>query len=237
MKYMKQLIDWYQGNNEVEKETPQSGIKRIFYLVVNYPEKLLAVNILFLLGCLPVVTIPASLAALNRYVMKLYRDIYGVTIADFLQEWKDSAGKALPTGIIVGSGLFYGYYLLSLAGNYQEGIQHDATTGIGIAVVAILLCFATYLYLLMAMFDLPTRVLMKNASIFLLLEWKTDIKILFIEGVFVSFVLLFMPYSVLFVLLIGFSFQQLFLCAILNPVLEQRMIKPYEEQLLNTIER
>ena len=49
MRLTKRFMDWYQGNNDKEKETPAGGIKRVGYVLWNYVGRLVVVNMLFLL--------------------------------------------------------------------------------------------------------------------------------------------------------------------------------------------
>ena len=57
-------MDWYQGNNDKEKETPKGGVKRVGYVLWNYAGRLVGANVLFLLCCIPIVTIPAALSVI-----------------------------------------------------------------------------------------------------------------------------------------------------------------------------
>lgn len=86
-------MDWYQGNNDKEKETPAGGIKRVGYVLWNYVGRLVVVNMLFLLCCIPIVTIPAALAALNRYLLGIYRVGYGFSLEDYWKEFKSGILK------------------------------------------------------------------------------------------------------------------------------------------------
>ena len=36
MRLTKRFMDWYQGNNDKEKETPKGGVKRVGYVLWNY---------------------------------------------------------------------------------------------------------------------------------------------------------------------------------------------------------
>ena len=61
MRLTKRFMDWYQGNNDKDKETPKGGVKRVGYVLWNYAGRLVGANVLFLLCCIPIVTIPAAL--------------------------------------------------------------------------------------------------------------------------------------------------------------------------------
>ena len=74
-----------------------------------------------------------------------------------------------------------------------------------------------------AMLELNNKVLIKNAMLLILVEWKANGLLLLMELVFVTLGLLFLPYSAFVALLIGFSLHQLFVCMILNPIIEKRI--------------
>ena len=96
MRLTKRFMDWYQGNNDKEKETPKGGVKRVGYVLWNYAGRLVGVNVLFLLCCIPIVTIPAALSALNRYLSAIYRVGYGFSLEDYWKEFKSDILKNLP---------------------------------------------------------------------------------------------------------------------------------------------
>ena len=56
-------------------EAPEkTGFARVLELVSSQCGALLKANLLFLLGCVPVVTIPLSLYAMNRVMLRVVRD-------------------------------------------------------------------------------------------------------------------------------------------------------------------
>ena len=100
MRLTKRFMDWYQGNNDKEKETPKGGVKRVGYVLWNYAGRLVGANVLFLLCCIPIVTIPAALSALNRYLSAIYRVGYGFSLEDYWKEFKSDILKNLPAGVL-----------------------------------------------------------------------------------------------------------------------------------------
>jgi hypothetical protein len=235
MGILNKFMSWYHGDNESEIEPPRSGIRRVAYILINYTGKLVLVNILFLLCCIPVITIPAALIALNRYLIKILRIGYGFSLWDYTREFKKNLLKSIPFGIIVGIICFYGYYLLSLANNFLPGIQQNMIFGIGFGVLSLGLILGSYLFVLGAMLDLSGRHLLKNAVILMIVEWKMSV-LLEVTIVGIGFVMLaFAPYSIMIVLLMGFSIQQLAICAIINPVVNKRIIEPYERRKCGTV--
>nr|WP_314463013.1 DUF624 domain-containing protein [uncultured Clostridium sp.] len=230
MGILNKFMSWYHGDNETEKAPPKSGIKRVVYILLNYTGKLILVNFIFLLCCIPVITIPAALTALNRYLIKILRVGYGFSLLDYVMEFKNNLFKGIPLGIVIGIICFYGYYLLSLANNFMPGVQQEMITGIGFGVLSLGLLSGSYIFVLAAMLNLAGKHLLKNAVILMIVEWKMSLLLeVTIWGMGFA-VLAFAPYSILAVLPIGFSMLQLAVCAIINPVVNKRIIEPYERR-------
>lgn len=230
MSMMKRFTDWYRGNNDIEKEPPRKGIRRVGYLLVNHTGKMVVFNVLFLLCSLPVITIPAALSALNCCMSKLFCDGYGVEISDFFHEFRFGLTRYLPAGLLNGALGFYAYYLLSLANNFPQGAQHDIVTGIGLGVAVIAVLLGSYTFVLSAMLELPCRHLLKNAGILILLEWKSSLAVLCVSALFAATALMLLPYSVFWLLVAGFSVHQLCVCAAVCPSVKKRIVEPFERQ-------
>lgn len=229
MQFFNKFMNWYHGNNEKEKIAPKTGMKRVLYLLWNYPGKLIGINVLFILGCLPVLTIPASINALHYYCVRMFRDGYGVEYVDFWREWKVNGKRSLIPGGIFSVILFYGYYLMSLAGNFNAGMAHDITFGIGLAVFMCGIIIASYFFVLASMLSLSNRQLAKNSVYFLILEWKSDLLILLSIGCMIIVTLLTGLIGAFLMGLIGFASLSLIICAIINPTVERRILLPYEK--------
>ena len=108
-------------NDEASPE--KKGLSRFLEIIGDHGGALLAVNLLFLLGCLPVVTIPASLFAMNRVVRRIVLNqpvrcaqVYWET---FRQEWKRGDPAFLLTALPIGvSGCGMWFYLGYAASNF-----------------------------------------------------------------------------------------------------------------------
>ena len=69
---------------------------------------------------------------------------------------------------------------------------------------------------------------MNNAGIIIIADWPYSMLVLAEALLFFAMIFLSLPISVIYVVIIGFSVHQLAVCSILNPVIEKRMVKPYE---------
>ena len=233
MRLTKRFMDWYQGNNDKEKETPKGGVKRVGYVLWNYAGRLVAANLLFLICCVPVVTIPAALSALNRYLSAIYRVGYGFSLEDYWKEFKSDIVKNLPAGVLAGVLGFYSYYLLSLAGNFGKGTTHDVLIGCGLGVMIFAILIGAYYFTMSAMLDLSIGALLKNTFLIMVLEWKMSILIVVTVLIAGGILLALAPYSLFLLLTIGISFPQMVVYACVDRAVERRVLQPFERQSSN----
>ena len=205
---------------------PKSGIKRFGYLVFNYFFGLVGINLLFLATCIPIVTIPASICALNRYLMIMVRDGYGFSVKDYFGEWKSELLRSLPVGAGIALLLFYASYLYSMALQVEGG---DWLRLAAFLIFDIILLFGNYVFLLMANLSLRVRDALRNSILLMLIEWKTSFLLLVLGSSLLMLVLLFFPWSVLTAPFIPVLYQ-LAVCCILNGPVERRILEPYLKQ-------
>ena len=229
MRLTKRFMDWYQGNNDKEKETPKGGVKRVGYILWNYAGRLVGANVLFLLCCIPIVTIPAALSALNRYLLVIYRVGYGFSLEDYWKEFKSDILKNLPVGVLAGALGFYSCYLLSLAGNFGKGTTHDVLIGCGIGVMIFAILIGGYYFVMSAMLDLGVGVLLKNTFLIMVLEWKLSMVIVITVVIAGGILLALAPYSLFLLLTIGVSFPQMVIYACVDRAVERRVLQPFEK--------
>ncbi|XME01483.1 DUF624 domain-containing protein [Lachnospiraceae bacterium C1.1] len=228
MNIFKKFNDWYMGNNERETEPPRSGLPRIAYLLINYTGRIVAVNMLFLLCSIPLITAPAALMALNRYLIKMYRDGYAFDMEDYFKEFKSELFRALPLGLISLSLTFYGYYLASLALNYAGSEISMILTVIGSAFIINGLLFSAYAFVMGAMLDLNLAGIIRNSFLFILIEWRSNVKIALTYIVFLFLTLTFLPFSFIPLLLFAFSLLQLFIISAVNRSVEKRILSIFK---------
>jgi uncharacterized membrane protein YesL len=229
MQISKSITDWYLGNNrENVKETPKTGFKRVLYFIWNYSGKLFLVNLFFVLCSIPIITIPAALCGLNRYLIKMYKDGYGFEFMDFFREFRSQLIKSIPIGIPSLLLLFYGSYLLLISGGFQNGEQTFFVRTVALVCLALAVLFGNFCFMLLAAFDLPSRHIIKNALILMVCEWKSGfcalLSVLFLWGM----LWLFFPVSIVFPLLGCFAVTQLAVCGSIFPAIYRKIIEPYE---------
>lgn len=108
---------------ETGGETPEkTGFARFLELVGSQCGALLKVNLLFLLGCIPIVTVPLSLYAMNCVVLRMMRDQPVKCLHNywevFRQDWKRGYAAFLLTALPLGlAGCGMWFYLNRAASN------------------------------------------------------------------------------------------------------------------------
>lgn len=211
----------------VEAPSPKKGAARFFFLFTTYFWSLMGINLLFILCCLPIVTIPASLCALNRYLIRMVRDGVGFSVEDYWREWKSQLLKGLPAGLLCFLPLCYAYYLISLSIG-AKGSGMVFAFGVFWALFGLL--FGGYVFVLLSMLELPAKVLLKNALILMIVEWKASLCVLGVTASTLAAGWILFPYSLPAYVLCWFSWLQLALCCIINEPVQRRIIGPYEDR-------
>lgn len=211
----------------VTEPPPKQGIKRFLFVLSNHFWRLVTLNLLFLLFCVPVITIPAAFCGMNRVLIKLVREGNCFLWSDFIKEFKGSFLKSLPLGILSAFIMFDAYYALSI------GAAADSTTGsvitaIGIILIVANVWFSGYVFVLLPSLELKNRHIIKNALILMMTEWKTNIVMLGCTLLMAFIAIVSFPLSIILLLFIWFSFLQLIICTAVNSPMERRIVEPYE---------
>ena len=217
----------YDLSSAKEREVPKKGFPRFVYLLFSEPGSLILLNLFFLLTCIPIITIPAALCAMSRYLMKMVRDGYGFEWSDYLKEYRAQLVKSLPVGILCGLLLFYSYYLLSFAPQLG-GTKSGFCIAIAVICIAAGVCIGAYAFPIMALFDLKVADVLKDTVIIAAAKWPVTLLVLADAAAFFALIFLSAPFSFVYLLIVGFSVHQVAVCLIVNGAIQELMIDPYE---------
>lgn len=197
-----------------EAPMPQSVNGRFFHIVRYHYGMLLGLNLLFLICCLPIVTIPSACCAMNRILLKLTEEKPVFFWKDFWAEFRQDFGKRLalwlPLAIAPFSLAFYAVWL---------GLDRDGT-GTRLLCGVLVFLIQSYWFLCMALIDTSPGSNLKNAVILMAVEWKKALQVLLSAGLVYGLCLFFPLYSFPAALLCLFSGCQLMACILLKePIL------------------
>lgn len=191
----------------------------MLYAWGTYPLSLLGVNLMFLLACIPVVTIPAALCGLNAVVQRYYRQRFAESVTRLF--WREFLEAFLKRTVIC---------LAAAAVPVAAVILLRDTLSMPVWLVgsAALMAFA----LLTMSWFMPQLVLLnlrpghalRNALIFTCVETKANFAMMALHAVELTILLYALPTS-LFLLLFLPVFHVTLVTGIVMPVLQARLVQ------------
>lgn len=184
----------------IDKNTPpKTGLSLFVEIFVREFWQLVKLNLLFVLTCLPIVTIGAALGAMNKVTVRMVRDIPNDVWSDYWRGFRENWKSTTVLGIL-GALLFGGGFLgLSL---YQA---HPVLRVFTAAVLILMGMFWLYLYPLLTSTTLSVREAIHDAFLLPLLCFYHSLPVCLLIFLLFMMQILFLPLSVPILLLFGFS--------------------------------
>jgi len=214
----------------VTKLPPKKGVKRFLFILSTHFWQLVSLNLLFLLFCVPVVTIPAALCGMNRVLITLVRDGNCFLWNDFVREFKGNLFKSIPFGILFAFFILDSYYFFSFAAAPGDRGTTMLAAAAGFLFLGFAVVFSSFVFVFLPTLALPNRFIARNAFILMLTEWKTSLLILGSTTAMTLVTAAFFPFTIILLLFNWFSLSQLIVCTVVNESLERRIIAPYERK-------
>lgn len=226
MEVFKSLFYQYKGGKGVTAPPPAKGVKRFLFLYYTHFWKLIGLNLLFVLFCIPIVTIPPSITAMNKVLLNLAREGNTFYFKDFTDEFKSSLIKSwiafIPWLVLIGIAVF-GF--MSIDNIYAS----MPLIVVFIMIGSIIYCQTNYCFCMIALIDLPLGKIIKNSVIMVLLEMKRNVFIILTIPIIILCAIFYI-YSIPFTLLFVFSFTGLINVMISNEAIEARVIQPNQKE-------
>lgn len=220
--YLDRFFKRQRAPKEDAAPPPEKGAARFFFLVTTHPTKLLLLNLLFILFCLPVVTIPAALSGMNRVCMLLIREGVCYVWSDFITEFKASFFKSIPAFLL--SAAFVGAACLCFISSQNNTASSFALITITVLLFVFGLLIGCYAFAMLSICRLRTIDILRNAISLIFLEPKADLLIGLFVGLFIIAFTFCLPFSIPFALIL-FSFLSLLSCLIVYEPIQKRVIK------------
>lgn len=218
-RFIENLIQMRDRPPEQEDHSPLTGGRLYGFLLLHNLWRLLGLSCLTVLLCIPIITLPAALAAFSRICFELIHN--GTCTYPFTTYWsefrQDFLKRLLPGFIPVFLPLGLGALGMLLAG---------PSVGAGLLLVGVCLTYpmACHLYLLFAAVALPVPINCKNAVILAatagLLQ---NLRLLFLTAIPILICWLLFPYSLPLLLIVP-CFTGLAICQLLLPRLKETVL-------------
>ena len=193
----------------VEKDSPsKEGISLFFELFIARFCDILKLNIIFIIYCIPIVTVGPAFGALTSITMSMIQRKHIYIFSDFHQAFKSNWKQSLICSFIVtltftlfGASLFF-YYKLA----QQQPIFYCIF--FVCLFITVLLGFACiYIYPLLTTISLPIKDIFKNSIFLSIVCLKNTLLCALVCGIFLGINIVFFPLT--FPILLIFTFSML----------------------------
>lgn len=199
------------------------NIESPFFQFMNTLATFIGLNVLFLILCLPIITIGPALKTLYTVTMQEARKDHKAIFSTFFRAFKENFFASAGTFL-----LYLGLALVFLFNAFFWGGQGSiiGTIFLIVFILALIVLALSFLYIfpLMARFDNGLRQTVKNSIFIPLLHSKETLGIVAIQIATLT-LCVFVPQMKIFMILLGFSF-----IALCNSYLFIRVFSCYEEE-------
>jgi len=205
----------------------ESPSGRMLYVLTEHFWQLLRANLLCVLFCLPVITIPAAVTALHAVIQQYYRKGYGDVWPTFIQSFREDFTERLFAAVLpFAAAVIVGMILLNVSTSV-------ITYLVMATVVAVVLILYGWLFPQLPFLDTSPLTALKNALILLGLENLKSFFLLAVQAVFLTLTVFFLPVSMLAFLFFVPLAPAMLTELVAFPVLEERLVKKTKEQPLD----
>lgn len=221
---MRFLMFWKVGINMAKKMTLRKGLIRDAVSLVK-------LNMIFLLFCLPIISIPAAITAMTQITVRLQRGEEPYLFSDFLSTFRDEFFDSLRCGFVVGGGMLIFSYVFWFyqSMNVEAGVLVSLLKNTALLLFAVCYCMSCYLWVINVRVQLPFGKRIKNALALTVICLKQTAFCLVTGIALVSIVLFGAPYSTPFTILAAFSFWNYICVFYVYPVIEKFIVEHKKE--------
>jgi len=220
------LLDkWYNREPKkiIEKTTPgRKGMELFFYVFWHQFWEICKLNMIFILFCIPVVTIPTALTAMHRITMYMFMDKTFYTFSDFFEtfkaEWKRSS--------IAGS-IYFSLLAVSVFGMYFYSlvINNFVLYSIAMLICALILIAGFYLFPMLAVLDMSLKDIFKNSILLIFIRMPYNILTLLATAMLTLLIWMFLPFSMIGLICFVFAMNGLIISFCAYGSLKKYVIK------------
>ncbi|MGI5959464.1 MAG: YesL family protein [Massiliimalia sp.] len=226
------FFDYSKPGKGVDKDAPQK--KRFFYFFELYFRKfwkLITLNLMYVLFCIPIITIGPATAAMSKILRDFSMERSVFLWSDFVEAFKKNFKQGLAMEIIdilvffvaITSCVFYSRW----AG--QNKVMYVPFVIVGaILIVAVMMNY--FIFVMIPTLDMKLKAMIRNAFLLSILALKTNVCTLIFTLLFSFAVFFYLPAAIILVPTIYFSTLGFIIVFNSYQYLEKYIIQPYYEQ-------
>ncbi len=193
--------------------------------------RMIGLNALYLIMCIPIVTIGPATSALMKISRNYSQERSTFMFSDFFTAFKSNFKQSFIVGLIdlgligiVSSALYY-YFTLA-----KEKTSFTALMIIMGSVAFVIVSMQFYIFLMIVSTNLKISEIIKNSLILSIVELKTNLITFVIVAIIVAFNVLFFPFSMILIPLFPFALIGLIVAFNCYPIIRKHIIQPYYDQ-------
>lgn len=223
------LFDYTKPGKGVEKDEPVKPRFKLFWeLFIRKFWKLVQLNLIYLLFCLPVVTIGPATAGMTYVLRNFATERPVFMFSDFWDAFKGNFKQSFVYGLIIAVFAF----VMSVSWDFYTknlGVSAFMYVPVGLCgLLTLLFVFmAFYSFLMIVTIDLPLWGIIKNSLILSIACMKSNFITLFFVALVLLAIYLFFPYTVLVVIAIIPAMLGFIICFNAYPGIKKYVIDPY----------
>ena len=230
--------NYNKAGSGIAKDNQSKGRLKLFFEILGVRIwKLFALNLIYLIACIPVVTIGPATAGMIKVLKNYSIDKNAYVWLDFIESYKKNFFKALVIGIvdlIAYFGLIGGYFIYSTLALDPE---RRSTIYYVLFIVTISVGFMFtimnyYIYLMLVSTDLSVKNIVKNAVALTFLSPKNNGIALLSNIILPIMMFLLIKLNLqffIFLFIFPASFIGFIVCFCCYPVVQKYVINPYYE--------
>lgn len=229
---MRWLADHYFAEGPgISKDAPKrTGLALVAETMWREGMELMKLNLLFVLACLPVVTIPAAFAALMRVTLTMAEDRNVYLVEDFVQAFRRNFIRATLLGLGIAAAVTIpGYAAFSYAGLAVTTPLYAVPLALSVGVAGLVTIVALYAFALLVISDVSLGNILRLSFLAALARPGKPLAALGFVAALWLIHILFYPVTLVMPAIINFAFGTL---AIAFSVLEtvQCLVRAKEER-------
>lgn len=201
---------YFNNKKDAIDAVPDKGFKRYLFIFSNHLFNLISLNLIFLLSCIPFITIPAALIALTKVIMIIYHTGTCSIYRDYWLEFKKSFfQRIIPVFLLM-------FFPISVVAWFFIFGYSNFGIGVGIILVPFsYLVLTSFIFLTAANEHTITKNL-KKSLLMIFGNLKTSLKLILVPIMLYFLNFYYLPYTLIPTIFILFSAGQLFACYLLE---------------------
>lgn len=204
----------FNNHKDIVDAVPDKGFKRFLFILSNHFFNLISLNLVFLLSCMPIITIPAALFALTNVVMVLYHTGTYSFYNDYFLEFKNKFFLIIIPVFLLA--------LFPISVVLWFFIFGYSNLGIGVGIILVPFSFLALIYFmfLTAVNKNSTTENMKKSLLMVFRNLSTSIKLVFTPLSLYFLGIHLLPFTLIPTIFVLFSVGQLFVCFLLEGIIK-----------------